>query len=297
MTPEDAIQKALSLSCWGAPEYAVPLQGGITNHNIRLGDGGQHYVVRLGEDIPEHQVLRWNELAISRAAHGASVAPAVVHCEPGVLVLEYVEAGALSEADLHDADTLLQTVDLVARLHRDGPKFLRGPVLTFWVFHILRDYAGTLRDRGSGHASQLQGLLDQAAMLERAVGPVTLVLGHNDLLPANILRGADRLWLIDFEYGGFNSPLFDLGGLASNAGLGPEAEAAMLRAYFGTAPTPELLQSYAAMKCASLLRETMWSMVSELTSTLAFDYADYTARNMHRYRVAFDAFAAGRLSS
>ena len=25
----------------------------------------------------------------------------------------------------------------------------RGPVLMFWVFHVLRDYAGTLRDAGS----------------------------------------------------------------------------------------------------------------------------------------------------
>lgn len=297
MTPNDAIEKALSLTCWSAPEYAVPLEGGITNHNIRLGDGGGHFVVRLGDDIPEHQVLRWNELAISRAAHGAGVAPGVVHSEPGVLVLEFVEAGPLAEADLHEADTLLQTVDLVARLHRDGPRHLRGPVLSFWVFHILRDYAGTLRDRGSGHVDRLPGLLDQAAMLERAVGPVTLVLGHNDLLPANILRGDGRLWLIDFEYGGLNSPLFDLGGLASNAGLEPEAEAAMLRAYFGTDPTPALMRSYRAMKCASLLRETMWSMVSELTSVLAFDYADYTAKNQERYRAAFDAFAARELSS
>jgi len=297
MTLKEAIQKARSLSCWRAPDYAVPLEGGITNHNIRVGDCGRHFVVRLGDDIPEHQVLRWNELAISRAAHAAGVAPAVVHSEPGVLVLDYVEAGPLSEPDLQDAETLMRVVDLVARLHRDGPNHLRGPVLTFWVFHILRDYAGTLSDRGSSHCGQLQGLLDQAALLERAVGPVTLVLGHNDLLPANILRGADRFWLIDFEYGGFNSPLFDLGGLASNAGLEPEAEAAMLRAYFGTAPTPALMRSYAAMKCASLLRETMWSMVSELTSMVEFNYVDYTAMNMNRYRAAFDAFAARELSS
>ena len=297
MTPQDAIQKALSLSCWDAPDAAEALQGGITNHNIRLRDGGRNYVVRLGADIPEHQVLRWNELAISRAAHGAGVAPRVVHSEPGVLVLDYVEAEPLAEADLHDADTLLQAVDLVARLHRDGPKYLRGPVLSFWVFHILRDYAGTLSDRGSGYVDRLQGLLDEAAILERGVGPVMLVLGHNDLLPANILRGGDRFWLIDFEYGGLNSPLFDLGGLASNAGLEPEAEAAMLRTYFGTNPTRALMRNYEAMKCASLLRETMWSMVSELTSTLAFDYADYTARNLDRYRAAFDALAARELSS
>ena len=34
------------------------------------------------------------------------------------------------------------------------------------------------------------------------------------------------------------------------------------------------------MKCASLLRETMWSMVSEIHSTLDFDYVAYTAENL-----------------
>lgn len=296
MTPKEAIAKAVALPCWHAPEYAVPLEGGITNHNIRLGDGGKHYVVRLGEDIPEHQVLRWNELAISRAAHGAGVAPGVVHWEPGVLVLDFIDAAPLSEDDLHDPAILADVVALVARMHRDAPTHLRGPVLSFWVFHILRDYAGTLRDRGSGYAGQLHGLLEQADRLQQAVGPVTLVLGHNDLLPANILRGQGRFWLIDFEYGGFNSPLFDLGGLASNADLPAEAEVEMLRAYYGAPPTAALWRSYEAMKCASLLREAMWSMVSEMTSTLDFDYSEYTAKNLDRYHAAYAQFAAKELS-
>ena len=37
------------------------------------------------------------------------------------------------------------------------------------------------------------------------------------------------------------------------------------------------------MTAASLLRETMWSMVSELHSTLDFDYAAYTAENLARF--------------
>ena len=54
----------------------------------------------------------------------------------------------------------------------------------------------------------------QLEVLEIATGPVELVVGHNDLLAANILDDGDQLWLIDWEYGGFNTPLFDLAGLA-----------------------------------------------------------------------------------
>jgi thiamine kinase-like enzyme len=46
------------------------------------------------------------------------------------------------------------------------------------------------------------------------------------------------------------------------------------------------------MKCASLLRETMWSMVSETSSDIDFDYADYTDKNLSRYRDALAAYHA-----
>jgi len=38
------------------------------------------------------------------------------------------------------------------------------------------------------------------------------------------------------------------------------------------------------MKCASLLRETMWSMVSEVKSSIDFDYSNYTKENLDRYQ-------------
>ena len=289
----DPIARALSLSCWTAPQGASLLEGGITNHNVRVRDMDRDYVVRLGADIPEHMILRWNELAISTAAHKAGLSPEVIYSEPGALVLRYVEAKALAADDLHDPETLAATVRLIRRLHDRGMAELTGPVLSFWVFHILRTYAAFLRDRGSAHIGRLEDLLTQAAALEARVGRVKLVLGHNDLLPANILQGEDRFWLIDWEYGGLNSPLFDLGGVATNAGLEQDAEEEMLRLYYGTPPDRDLWRSYNEMKCASLLRETMWSMVSELTSALDFDYAAYTRDNLERYQASYAAFMNG----
>jgi len=208
-----------------------------------------------------------------------------------VLVTDFVPSAALTEDDLHDDETLMAATDLVARVHREIPDHLRGPVMAFWVFHVLRDYVHTLRDRRSRHIPALSDLLERADTLERAVGPVEIVLGHNDLLPANLLRAGDGvLWIIDWEYGGFNSPLFDLGGLASNCALHRDAEAAMLTRYFGAPPDAARWRSFEAMKCASLLRETMWSMVSEITSTLDVDYEDYTDKNLERFQAAFAAF-------
>jgi len=59
-----------------------PLGGGITNTNFTVSNRGRKYVVRIGGDIPIHQISRANELAASRAAHAAGISPAVVHAEP-----------------------------------------------------------------------------------------------------------------------------------------------------------------------------------------------------------------------
>ena len=54
--------------------------------------------------------------------------------------------------------------------------------------------------------------------------------------------------------------------------------------------TGALLRRLQAMRCASLLRESLWSMVSETRSTIDFDYVAYTEENLQRFDAAFAAF-------
>ncbi len=286
MTP---LERVTSLPIWRGAVQIAPLGGGITNVNFVVRDAVRKVVVRIGDDIPVHQILRFNELAASRAAHAAGISPAVLHHEPGVLVIEYIEGKTLTSADFQADGMLEQAVDLIRRTHREVPRHLRGPVLTFWVFHVIRDYAATLRAGGSRHLALLPALLDDAEELERAVGPIEMVFGHNDLLPANFLHDGTRLWLIDWDYAGFGSALFDLGGLAANTALTPAQETVMLTLYFGQPPDAFLWRRYRAMKAAAALREALWSMVSEIHSELVFDYSAYTAANLETYRAALAA--------
>jgi thiamine kinase-like enzyme len=156
------------------------------------------------------------------------------------------------------------------------------------VFHVIRDYARALQAGGSAHSAALPDLLAEAGELERAVGPIDMVFGHNDLLPANFMHDGARMWLVDWDYAGWGSPLFDLGGLAANCSLAQRQEERMLTGYFG-ALDASLWRRYLAMKAAAALRETLWSMVSELHSEIDFDYAAYTAATLSTYRLAQDA--------
>ena len=127
-------------------------------------------------------------------------------------------------------------------------------------------------------------------ILEKVTSPHLIVFGHNDLLASNILNDGKKLWLIDWEYAGFNSPLFDLGGLASNNEFSTEQENFMLEEYFEKNINNQLKYQYYAMKCASLLRETLWSMVSEIKSSIIFDYKKYTEENLNRYNQEIKKF-------
>lgn len=289
--PEDLVR---ALPLWRGPVEIECLTGGLTNRNYLVHDAGRRVVVRQGGDIPQHGILRFNEHAISRAAAAAGISPAVLYTGAGVIAFDFIDGKTCTSDDIRgDRD---RCVALLRRVHREVALHLRGPILSFNVFHILRDYGHSLVEAASPAVPSLPRLQAAADRLERSVGPIELVLGHNDLLPANFMDDGERLWLIDWDYAGFNTPLFDLGGLSSNAGFNAAEDDALLEAYFDRPVDDALRRRFHALRCASLLRETLWSFVSACHATLDFDYAAYAALNLARFEAAWAEFEQGTQS-
>jgi thiamine kinase-like enzyme len=279
------------LSFWGGPVTAEPLGGGLTNANFLVRHRGERFVVRVGDDIPRHQVMRFNERAASLAAHAAGLSPQVVHHAPGALVVAFVEGEVLTPQTIREEKTLERIAELIRLCHTKMIEHLRGPILMFWPFHILRDYAATLREGESRFVPQLARLMTAAMRLERLIGPIDIAFCHNDLLAGNLIDDGQRLWLIDWDYAGFNSPLFDLANLASNNGFDTALEQRLLALYFGQQNLADkidadLFARFRAMRATSLLREAMWGMVSELHSALAIDYVAYANEHLVKFDTA-----------
>ena len=154
----------------------------------------------------------------------------------------------------------------------------------------LKNYAKFLEYNNSKYISILNKLLKCNARLEKISSPHEIVYCHNDLLSANFLKDKIKIWLIDWEYAGFNDPMFDLGGMSSNNNLTNDEDIYLLENYYEKKINTDLLNKFKAMKSASLLRETMWSMVSEITSKIDFDYAKYTKENLDKFEVSFKSF-------
>lgn len=283
------IPAALRALPWQGDITAEPLLGGLSNESWKVTDARGPHVVRFGRDFPFHHVDRAREVMTARAAHAAGFGPAVEYAAPGVIVVEYLNARTWGAADLRANPE--RVGDLLRRFHHQMPAHVSGAAFLFWPFHVIRDYAGTLRAGDSPFTPDLPALLDLSAELETAQIPLPLIFGHHDLLPANFLDDGTRLWLIDYEYAGFGTALFDLAGAASNAGMTPDETDRLLTAYFGTLPDAPLRRAFDAMQCASLLREAMWAMVSDLhLSAPGADYATYARENLDRLAAALTQF-------
>jgi thiamine kinase-like enzyme len=284
---EDPETKIARLDCWHSSIQIEPLSGGMTNLNFKVTDGGKQYVVRLGDDDPVHLISRRNEIASTRAAFEAGVSPELVYSEAGVMVIRFIEGKVYQEVDVRDDANLPRIIELLKCFHTRIPKYFREIPVMFWVFQVLRHYQTLLKEGNSRYKKQLIGLAEIASSLEKEVGKVKIVFGHNDLLAANFIDDGEKIWLIDFDYAGFNSPLFDLSNLASNNELSVDQEISMLEAYYGSSWNRHQWSGYYAMKCASLLRETLWSMISEIYSKIDMDFSSYTSKNLERFEQAF----------
>lgn len=277
------------LPCWQGKPQLVPLKGGVSNASFKVTDATGSYVARVGHDYPFHQVFRDTELAASQAAFEAGLSPEVTYTEPGVMVVRFIPAKTFAEADVRE--NAARCIDIVKKCHRDMGRKVRGRIGFFWVFQVIRGYLREINERGHAQAAHVVRWSQELDRLEAAQMPLPIIFGHHDLLPTNFMDDGKRLWLIDWEYGGFGTCMFDLSNISANNQFTDEDDARLLEAYFERRPGDDVWRSFHAMKSASALREATWGMISELNITgTGIDYVAYAQEYLGRYDRALSAF-------
>lgn len=258
-----------------------PLEGGITNRNYRVDLGGTSYVVRVaGTDTELLGIDRAVERAAAEAAASVGVGPEVVLSLPerGCLVTRFVEGTPIPPEELEREEVLALVVRAVKAIHE-------GPAIPgeFWAPAVCRAYRDVAASKGVRIPEAYDRLIEVAGEIEAAFGaaPSPRRPCHNDLLNANLIRGRERVWVVDYEYAGMGDRFFDLGNFSINNGLSEDAQVRLLELYFGEV-RPVHRARLALMRILSDFREAMWGVVQQGISTLDFDYVDYATRHFER---------------
>ena len=251
-----------------------PIELGITNRNYKVTvPDGSAYMLRVpGERTEVLGIDRACEAEAARRADALGIGPPVL-CElPGVgtLVTRFV-AGRHASDDAEFADRLPEVVAALREFHDSGP--IAGH---FPIHRVVEWHERDASSRGVRPPEIYAELHARSVQIEAAfaAAPTSPVPCHNDLLPANVLFDAGRVWLLDFEYAGMNDVFFDLGNLAVNSTLDAAAQEGLLSSYFGGV-TPARWARLQLMTIMSEFREGMWAVVQQAISTLT--HVDFVA--------------------
>lgn len=266
---EEKIEEHLrGLPCWKGDIQISPLVGGLCNKSYTIIDESGKYVARIGSDILVHNIIQTSVQASMQAAAEIGVTPALRYSEAGLAVVDYLPGGCLRPEDMEGNEAnCRKIVKCLKKLH-EGSTSIHGALTYFWPFQVIRQYIKIGTEHNSRLLPELPEILRINNLLEQAISPFQPVFTHNDVVPQNLMFDENKeVWLIDWDYGGFGHPMFDVVAVGCNADFSDDSENMLFEMYFGSL-NEQLRRELTAFKLVLNLREYMWGMVQEVTSDL-----------------------------
>jgi thiamine kinase-like enzyme len=257
---------------------AVPLSGGITNHNFKVDVHGETFVLRMGGN-------QTGLLGIDRRVeHEASIRAAEVGLGPevagfleeeGWLVTRFIDGRPITLEEMRRPESIRRVVAALRKFHDAEP--IPG---RFDAHAVVEEYCREADAHGVNIPSAYAAAHEMSERIRRTRGPQQSVPCHNDLLNANFLDdGAIRI--VDWEYAGMGDRFFDLANLSVNHEFAAAEDEVLLDAYFDDA-SDEHLASLVMMKFMSDFREAMWGVLQSGISELDFDFHGYASKHFDR---------------
>ena len=253
------------------PRTVELVQGGLTNVNYKVSTPTRAAVVRLS--APADDLLAIDRdaehLNSTRAAESGAAPPVLAYLpDHRALVVQWVDGRTLSAADLADEATLVRAATACRLLHA-GPRF----VADFDMPATMRRYLDIVQSRGFRMPSRY---LDLLPVMERVGAAIAVRRGvavpcNNDLLAANFVDDGDRLWIIDYEYGGNNDAAFELGNMWSESNLSLDHLTLLVDSYYGH----HLRHQVARARLLGITAQygwALWASIQDAVSPLDFDF-------------------------
>jgi thiamine kinase-like enzyme len=278
----------------GQPRAVEPLEGGLTNVNVKVTTPERTAVLRLSSSDGDLLAIdREAENTNSRRAAESGAAPPILAYLPElhVLVVEWVEGQTLVPDDLRDERTLVRVAEVCRMLHA-GPRF-HGD---FDMFRVQQRYLSLVQERGYRLPPRYAELMPEADRVAEAltVRQEPTVPCNNDLLAANFIDDGDRLWVIDYEYAGNNDPCFELGNICSESHLSLEHLELLVDSYYGR----RLHHKVARARLLGLMSNfgwTLWASIQDAVSPIDFDFWGWGTEKYERAVEQFDSPEFARL--
>ena len=271
------------------------IEGFMTNDSYIATDDNNRYIVKI-EGNKYYGVTRSHKIKASQAGYRAGVSPKVIYYDDRILIFEYIHSNHLTPEKIREKETLKSLISLIKIVHKEVVNFLEGPNLSNGIFQMINKQIFYLKEKNSPYTDKLNNFIKDCEIFRRESKSHKTVFTHNDFYYKNILYDDKKLWLIDWEFSGFNSPFLDLANVSKNNELSEDDDNFILEEYYGDSFDSNFKYKFHMLKCVSLLNGVLWSMISEIFSEKVFDYVSYTNKMLKRYEKQFDYYNSLRIS-
>ena len=264
--------------------------GLMTNDSYLAYNDNNKYVVKVGGDKKHFGVIRSNEIEASKAGYKAGISPEIIYYDERILIFQYIHSHTLTPAEMREKKVLKKIISLIKFVQNKVKNYLKLPHTSNDIFQLLNNQVFHLKEKNSPYMDKINKFIKHIAIFEKKTQSFELVFAHNDYYHKNILDDGKKLWLVDWEFSGFNSPLLDLANVSKNSELSEDEDHYILEEFYGNLLTSSLKYNFQVMKCSTRLNSALWSMVAEIFAEKVFDYVSYTDTMLEKYEKQFDYF-------
>ncbi len=221
-------------------DFSATRLGGLTNYNYLVQAGDLNAVFRLPGDGTEGLVDREVECAITKAASSIGVDSPLLYFDPatGIKAVQLIpHANTMSKEKLQQPDNTVRAAKLIRKLHDEGASV----DFRFDVFEMIPHYEELIEQHESIDWEGYGALREQLMAIKPQLQANSLALCHCDPLCENFVLDAEsgRMYLIDWEYGGMNDPLWDVADVIIESDYNRNQRDLFQESYFGRAATAE----------------------------------------------------------
>lgn len=238
----------------------VPVQAGMTNIVLSFKYNGGKYIYRHPGLGSEALVDRGRETIMQAVVAQAGIDTSLIamDVEKGWRISRFVEH---RDFDYHNMNDMVRAVMLFQQLHK-------VPSRVRWNFDVIskaEEIKAEIPEEFYGNFEDFEGIRNRCYELYELAKTdgISKCYVHGDARDVNFLINKDELYLIDWEYGGYGDPGFDIGSYICGGDHTIEDVDRILFTYFKRTPTTKQKRHFYAYIAITGWFYLHWTMLKE----------------------------------
>lgn len=248
--------------------------GGMTNNNYKFRVNNKEFVLRIPGNGTEGMISRQEEVRNAIYANKIGVDAELVYFneDTGIKISRFIEnAETLSPESAKKQSSMIMVTNVLKRLHNSKLEMDNN----FDIYDKIEKYEQLLIKDNVHIFDDYYKVKEKVFQLENIMKDLEVELApcHNDTVAENFIKSGDNnMYLIDWEYGGMNDPMWDLAAHSLENGFTEDEEELFLKLYFEGKIEEKYRKRILINK---VYQDFLWSIWTKIKEAKGDDFGTY----------------------